>query len=399
MSAARRVRAAGIALFVLSAIIAGAVLEGGTRLWISHFASLEQLRKYGTLEQNRARDESPVLTAFAYTPHRYLGFVPTPGFERGMNRHNKLGYRGGELALRKPAGQYRIACIGGSTTYTDFVEDWHKSYPAQLEQILHENGLPQVRVINAGVAGWSSFESVVNYCLRLSEVEPDLLLIYDNFNDMVGRMVWPPSAYRADNSGHFAPMPTFPDAPLYLRSDFLRTLLIAAGRADSAMMLSQTHGRRASTSLYWRYMAQAADGRYPAGFFAEHPLEEIFAVNPPVYFERNLERLIRLAKSEGRDAALLTFKISHETNMAYNHPAIYAALDEQNEVIKSVAAREGVPVYDFAPLFSDDPKYFSDAIHVNEAGARLQAEIVAKLLLDGGLAEKVKTATAAPAVK
>ena len=59
-------------------------------------------------------------------------------------------------------------------------------------------------MINAGLAGWSSWESMINFQLRLLDLEPDLIIVYHAVNVLHARLVWPPEAYQPDNSGRYA---------------------------------------------------------------------------------------------------------------------------------------------------------------------------------------------------
>ncbi len=414
----RRGWKAAVLLAAVSSAAGMLVLEGATRFWLVRVASADQLRVYGTFDENRRRFESEATksasrtgaapkrtgetlmqeasqSGFMYEPHRYIGYVPAANFRRGANRHNQWGYRGEDFPLEKPAGEFRIACLGGSTTYTSAVEDYTKSFPDQLQRILRDRGLTQVRVINAGVPGWTSYEMLANYEFRLVETDPDLLLIYEGVNDMAARMVWPHRAYRADNSGSVISPAMPPAVPWYAQSDFVRTCLIAAGVMESPMALHEVYGRMAPTNEFWAYRSQDAAGTFPKGRFEKHPLAEIFRTNPPVHFARNIEHLIVLAKSAGREVALLTFKITPQTTSYLNRPEFYAAIAEQNLMLAEMGQRYAVPVYDFASVFPDEAQYYVDAVHVNEAGARLQAEIVARMLLDGGgLAGAVRAKTA-----
>ena len=82
---------------------------------IQNFASYQQLLKNNNVP--------------LYTPHRYLGYIPTPKVVKGKNIHNTSGFRGEEILTPKGDSIFRIVCLGGSTTYTVKVEDYQKSYP------------------------------------------------------------------------------------------------------------------------------------------------------------------------------------------------------------------------------------------------------------------------------
>jgi hypothetical protein len=173
------------------------ILEGLSKLYIEHFAKEQSFKKYASVEQLRQRENLSISSM-----HRYMGYIPTPNFQRGKNKHNSLGLRGEEVILPKPEGGFRIICIGGSTTYTVDVDDYRLSYPYLLQENLNKKGFENVSVINAGMLSYTTYESLINLQLRLLDLKPDLLIIYHAVNDVHARLVWPPEAYKSDNSGY-----------------------------------------------------------------------------------------------------------------------------------------------------------------------------------------------------
>jgi lysophospholipase L1-like esterase len=99
---------------------------------------------------------------------------------------NALGFRGKEIEVPKPAGTYRIVCLGGSTTEGIGVSN-EDTYPAQLERALagHDVGGRRIEVVNAGFAGFGSQD--LYYVLRnlVLPLEPDLLVYYEVGNRVV----------------------------------------------------------------------------------------------------------------------------------------------------------------------------------------------------------------------
>ena len=111
-------------LLVLGSLIFGlALLELGAELWLRFLAPQQQFRHYASWETIRARAEREGRPAARYAPHRYVGFIPTPGFREKEERHDPLGFRGRSFPQHKPPGEFRIFCLGGSTTYTSMVAD------------------------------------------------------------------------------------------------------------------------------------------------------------------------------------------------------------------------------------------------------------------------------------
>src|SRR5262245_27838879 len=226
-------RALPVALLLLASTLLSLLLaELGARIWLERFASEEQFRRFASPDQLRGRMARSRESLSPYVAHRFIGYVPTPDYRRGRNFHNSLGYRGEEIAQPKLRGEFRIACLGGSTTYGSLIPDPRLAYPAQLERALHERGSSQARVVNAGAEGWRTLESLVNFELRVLDLHPDLAIVYHAYNDLFERMVWPPGVYHGDASGALLHSPGL-DRPLpwSLRSTLARILLVGTGRA------------------------------------------------------------------------------------------------------------------------------------------------------------------------
>ena len=161
-------------LSLCSFLITFIVLEGGVRLWINHLARERQFLKYASLKQLQKKTRIKP----RYIPNRYLGHTLSPNYVKDENKHNALGYRSDEMTLVKPKGEYRIVCIGGSTTYTTEVDNYRMSYPFLLEENLEAAGYTHVRVVNASVGAYSSLESLINFETRVLELKPDMIIIY-----------------------------------------------------------------------------------------------------------------------------------------------------------------------------------------------------------------------------
>jgi len=94
---------------------------------------------------------------------------------------NSLGYRGTDVAARKPPGELRILFTGDSFVYGDFVND-DQTLPAQLERRLNER-CANVRVVNAGLGDATIVEEaqLIDRGLRLS---PDFVILLFSENDI-----------------------------------------------------------------------------------------------------------------------------------------------------------------------------------------------------------------------
>ena len=102
-------------------------------------------------------------------------------------RVNADRFRGPVRAMEKPAGVYRIACIGDSHTFGYGVED-DRTWPAFLQQELErERPRDRVEVLNCGVNGYDTMQEVLWLEKRVLAFEPDLVLLQYYVNDTAAR--------------------------------------------------------------------------------------------------------------------------------------------------------------------------------------------------------------------
>jgi lysophospholipase L1-like esterase len=378
---------AGPLLLVLTTALLFVSLEVGSRIWLTHLADTEEFRTYASLSQHQDRQKATGESFSKYVPHNYIGYVGAPNFSRGKNRHNSLGYRGDPIPQPKPAGEYRIVCLGGSTTYTAAIEDHRLSYPSLLQAELHGSGYPQVRVVNAGAEGYSSYESLLTFQLRVLDLDPDMIIVYHAVNDVMMRIIWPRSAYKGDNSGALVhSLGLHRPVPLLQRSTALRILLIRLGLASSPVRLDSTLVNFAGTSYAWKFIRQYHAERYPSGIFSKISLRKMLEANPPIYFERNLTHLLLTAQHWGVQPVLATFAYSKSLEGdAMNSEEFAAGMEEVNQIIVKLGRELEAPVFDFASAFPDDPALFFGAVHVNHQGVREKARLFARYLIEGGL--------------
>lgn len=391
MSRIRRF-AANSLLLAVSVSVMLLSLELAARLYLRWFASETTWRRYATMEQLEdrfGRDRR------IFSPHPYLRFYLTPGFVHEANRHNSLGYRGEEIQEKKPR-EFRIVCIGGSTTYTGGVSDYRRSYPYMLEQHLESMGFDAVNVINAGTPGWSTWESLINFAFRVVDLDPDLIIVYHAVNDIGPRLVWPSEAYRGDNTGAQAAIRIFDARHRAVEhSTLVRMFLIRFGvlRSDSELSFLE---RPAETLYAAEFDRQSWRGEYPSGFFLEVSADSLLRTNPPIYYRRNLENLVALALHRGIEVVLATFAILPSQQPAqhssWHSDEYFRSIDQANEIVRQLADTMGVHLFDFAKTFPQDSGLFQtyeraggthwNAYHLNEEGADLKARQFAEFVAE-----------------
>ena len=355
-----------ILLVAFSTILSLLMLEIGIRVWLERFAPENQRRRYQI-----SSDFNP--QQLQWSAHHYLNYFPTPNYRRGLTSHNALGYRGETFSARKPQGVYRIVALGGSTTYTVAVEDNTKTFTSQLEKTLKDvYGYPNVEVINAGVGGYNSWESLINLEFRVLDLDPDLVIIYHGTNDVHTRMVTP-AVYRGDNSGRrkqWSP----PHTPLMIKHSYLLRVVSKKLNLDYFSSVGLASFVDAPT--------------FPGTSFSDpvRPMK-LLETNAPIYFRRNLINMIAIAKANRVEILLSTWAYSPHFGVTdySSTPHYQHGFKENNDVVREVADQHNAILFDFAKVMPSDQIYWHDGRHVNEKGALKKAQLFAEFIHQSGL--------------
>lgn len=353
-------RASGIVAALVAPFI---LLEIALRLYFGLFGTIEQRVAY-IYPVERALALS---SRFEGLPYVNYGLSTLP------DDHNAAGYRGLPLDDRDT---FRIFALGGSTTYGTSIRAVD-AYPAQLQRVLRdEYGYTSVEVVNAGVESYASYDSLANFLYRVLDDRPDVVLVYHGVNDVRARLV-DPAYYDGLNRqrGIWSPQQLQADLPA---STLLRFVGIQLGFTSNP--------NQWETVLAIGSEVQRCSLVDPACPTLGQPATEILAQNPPIYLERNLRNIVATARAHDIGVALATWGYYVGDTIVANpftegfHLRI--GVDEQNELIRALAAELDVLLIDFAAAPTDNAQYWQDGMHLTPSGTRLQAEFFAAALAD-----------------
>jgi len=101
---------------------------------------------------------------------------------------NSQGFRGPEFTAEKPDNTFRIFFLGGSTAFGSGASSDENTIPGSLQRKFETSELPlTVEVINAGIPGVTSLTETWLIKNKLVDLEPDLFIVYDGWNDVSKR--------------------------------------------------------------------------------------------------------------------------------------------------------------------------------------------------------------------
>ena len=124
------------------------------------------------------------LLCFEYELSFLEEFIEPGNWKDGL-KTNSLGFRGAEVSIEKPNDIYRIFMVGGSTTYSVLVPD-DQTIPVLTQKLIEQEKIPfEIEMINAGISGADSFNEIDVITQQLIKYEPDLIIVYDGWNEVV----------------------------------------------------------------------------------------------------------------------------------------------------------------------------------------------------------------------
>ncbi len=257
--------------------------------------------------------------------------------------------------VEKPAGVTRIAALGCSCTQG--CADTKQSYPEHMEDILNAQSPHRYQVINAGVAGYSSFQGLQNLKYTVARYKPDLVTIFFGWND------------------HW--LANTPDKDVKMKADW---------QIDLINFLEKFKTYQAYHWLIARM--KKASSRNPRQTFRV-PLEE---------YGKNLNSMVDFCQAHGIQPVLITAPFERSqfrVNWFFPFPpeALEKTQEAYNAMVRQVGTTRQVPVIDLGTAFSrlqqkHFPSFFSDGIHFSKVGCRLVAGLIVQRLQELGLAQK-----------
>jgi len=269
---------------------------------------------------------------------------------------NALGHRDGEVP--RGDGVWRVACLGGSTTYGFAATENAATYPARLEELLRA-ARPgrELDVLNAGVPGWNSRTSLANYALYLAEVGFDVVVLMHNNNDVLENRN--PRYLAASRRPAEEPPPPPPALVRVLERSAALRALRANTRRRRAKYDKVTELGDAGVEAFARNLRAAAA-------YFEGRGERLVLCTYPHLFRPTLDEARRVFETPWQAEAL-----ARRSPVAYE--ALAAGVVRYNDVIREVAAAEGLPLIDLDATFPKDPELFVDFVHTTDEGNRLRA--------------------------
>jgi lysophospholipase L1-like esterase len=285
--------------------------------------------------------------------------------------HDQLGYRGPEVVIPKPKGVFRIVVLGDSVTYGLALSP-DQAYPVMIQQILHDDyGYKNVEVVNGGVPNYSSWDVLTDLSFHVLELDPDLVIISQNWIDIRSRTV-SPDCYQGINPlrgldpHRQVATPDIAENPTF--SSLYRYMAVSLGWMPDTYTYE--------FNQYDNQLCQRDDG----GSDEEHVKE-----NPPTYFRRNLRNIVAVAQANGVKVLLSTQAFYRQTVPKWIPDWEKEGADEQNRIIQEVASETKAGFFDLMGTINQDSRFWiRDGLHLRPEGAQEYGRLFAAYLVKTG---------------
>lgn len=292
---------------------------------------------------------------------------------------NAKGFRGGDFAVRKPAGVTRIVFLGGSAVFGYQLKGPEADWPHLVQKKLRALGHGYVECLNAGTPGHASFDVLGRLYSEIHLYSPDWIVFYECFNDMLYFTWLSPERTLLDG---YEPQP-HPDDPR----------ITYRGRLDRLLCYSQLY-TKLRTHYYDRKHSDWRTGVPAQAAFLRERREELKAPTEFAFrqYRLNVALICDAARNIGARTLLLTqarLAGGPEVSIIETTPWDVLKMDEAtfraayaccDTILREVAAEKGAEFLDVSGEVSGRPEYFFDIVHLSPAGAERVATLVAEHL-------------------
>jgi lysophospholipase L1-like esterase len=301
-------------------------------------------------------------TSLYFMEHHYLNYTLNPDVQYGDAKQFDRAFRIRRKEAIRPrqAVKWRILILGGSTTFGEGLPREEDTWVYQLEQLVRARYGADFDVINGGVLGYTIAENFIHYVTLLTNLQPDVVLLYTGINDvhprLFGRLVSDYSNYRRPWRSGASVLPAVNQTWAWLypyRYYFLTTKILRLEIDGIGGLVSFP---------------------YPPPDKWANELE----INGAGAYGTYLENLVRLIRAQDRAVGIVPqyFRSRSEAEDVFGK-----AVDEHNRKNREIASRLSVP---FAEAVTDGktlvPEDVYDDCHFNKLGGRHMAQVMVEFL-------------------
>jgi lysophospholipase L1-like esterase len=294
---------------------------------------------------------------------------------------NNMGFRGDELTMPKPANEFRIFMVGGSTTECLYLDD-SKALTRVLQNELNQPPLNSltVKVYNAGKSGDAIDDHCSMIVQRIVQLQPDMIIVFPGINDLTR------SINNYDYLHYVEPAPP----------DRFRFLKYAATESQIVRRFYYLFQRASpNVTQVFQEIHLRSQFKEKVRVCNSLPISDQRPRIDPNAFANDLRTIVGVAQAHGIKLLLMTQQttwngpenanlkewqwILCRSGVRYREDFMDEALTALNDQTRLVARQYSIPIFDLAKTMPKSRDFFFDDVHFNERGAQEGAQGLATL--------------------
>lgn len=300
----------------------------------------------------------------------YLMFQVNPNFHSDTINFNSLGFRGHEIEPKKD-NITRIVVVGGSGAMGYGASSDKTIFTALLENKLNEsqNGIKAYEIINAGLASAIAMQEFICISLKIIDLEPDAVIIFDGFNDMVGSVIndrrpgYPWRFAELEKALNISVTKAFIRKRLMNYRPTKKIIEFIERKKSECIKTHQDYSLNPEAVLYYKKTLDRI-----SRLLKSYDINPVFAYQPSVYFKTpktDFENMILVKESKNRTKILIEM------------------LEQGKMAMQEVAEDNNDLFIDYLPVFNGfDKDIFIDVVHFSDEGQEILAQFLYEKLKD-----------------
>lgn len=323
----------------------------------------------------KVKADTPIVQYWEYDPYLlWSAKAGVAGFDRYSRfKMNNFGFRNDrDISKEKPDGTYRIIVIGGSGAWGTGASSNNTVWTSVVEDLLRKERC-NVEVLNAGCAGYISFQELMYLQFKLLEFSPDMIIVFDGYNDVYMSSLYGTAGYTANVSPYYDVEKQFNTEPLIFQIGGLikqrSNLFRLARRIREKIMYESGRPMFPFVGVNERGIeAYFSNVKSMADIFRGRGIQGIFLLQPYIAASK---------KDLSPDEVQMLNKARRESEVVMD------AYETLRSRYRDFAARERIVYHDLTDIFDSidgSETVWYDHVHLNDLGHRTLANRVKDII-------------------
>lgn len=316
--------------------------------------------------------------------HPFLQAVNTQKNE-GYEHVNSDGFRYDEMTVDKPKEVYRIFLMGGSTAF-----DEPRSYDKSISKVIEDNLRSRypdkkIQVINAANNRYTSEHSLIMYETKVIDYHPDLIVLFQGYNDMIYSCTPPISpirTYKNDYSHLYEVLDNIINN--YFNWDLQSVALTRLAKAFDENFYADIRNKFPppqpkiiyTDNITWPSLDAYTRNTTELINLTKADNVKMILGNQPIHYNNN-----------PKNYALAEYFCKKSDTQYISMNALNKGISLFNNTTQQIAQKNNIPFVDIASQIPRTDIYLTDDVHYTDEGDKKVANILYNAIIKSGYLE------------